>query len=188
MSELLIAAYQKNMDNSFFGLTNYTAATQQLLIEYGATGLHLTEHSRGTMTGGNARQTLYNTPGTAGMLSKTTVNNYGGAFNVYTADEQLAYLQNRASVTDPEQRANMVLKYQVHNNDPVGRWFFMGNNPGTGGVIPKDSNVFKELANVFTGATTVHSCYGSGASACARYWSNPSIPLLVPVTPRKEGD
>ncbi|MDZ5604334.1 hemagglutinin repeat-containing protein [Pseudomonas sp. RP23018S] len=188
LSELLIAAYQKNMDNSFFGLTNYTAATQQLLIEYGATGLHLTEHSRGTMTGGNARQALYNTPGTAGMLSKTTVNNYGGAFNVYTADEQLAYLQNRASVTDAEQRANLVLKYQVHNNDPVGRWFFMGNNPGTGGVIPKDSNVFKELANVFTGATTVHSCYGSGASACARYWSNPSIPLLVPVTPRKQGD
>nr|WP_199777922.1 hypothetical protein [Pseudomonas palleroniana] len=146
--------------------------------------MHLTEHSRGTMTGGNSRQSIYNMPDAAGLLSKTTVYNFGGAFNVYTADEQLAFLQNRSAVTDPVEQAKMVLKYEVHNNDPVGRWFFMGNNPGTGGVIPEGSSLLKELGNVFTGDTTMHSCYGSGAQACARYWPQ-GKPVLVPVSPRK---
>ena len=184
LSELLIAGYQKAMDNDFFGLTNYTTASRQLQLDYGATGLHLTEHSRGTMTGGNSRQSIYNMPDAAGLLSKTTVYNFGGAFNVYTADEQLAFLQNRSAVTDPVEQAKMVLKYEVHNNDPVGRWFFMGNNPGTGGVIPEGSSLLKELGNVFTGDTTMHSCYGSGAQACARYWPQ-GKPVLVPVSPRK---
>ena len=187
MSELLVAGYQKGMDNDFWGLTNYTAATRQIALDYGNTGLHFDEHSRGTMTGGNSRQSLYNQPDAAGLLSKTTVNNYGGAFNVYTADEQLAYLQNRAAVTDPVERAKMVLKYEVHNYDPVGRLFFMGNNPGTGGEIPKGSSLLKELGNVFTGDTTMHSCYGNGAKACGRFWPDmlENKPVLVPVSPRK---
>ncbi|WP_119742566.1 hemagglutinin repeat-containing protein [Pseudomonas sp. Larv2_ips] len=187
MSELLVAGYQKAMDNDFWGLTNYTEAAREIQLKYGATGLHLTEHSRGTMTGGNSRDSIANLPNAAGLLSKTTVYNFGGAFNVYRADEQLAYLQNRNAVTDPVERANMVLKYEVHNYDPVGRLFFMGNNPGTGGVIPEGSTYLKELINVFNGATTMHSCYGSGESACTRYWPDMKEmkPVLVPVSPRK---
>lgn len=187
LSELLIAGYQKAMDNDFWGLTNYTEAARDLQLKYGATGLHLTEHSRGTMTGGNSRDSIANLPDAAGMLSKTTVYNFGGAFNVFRADEQLAFLQDRASVTDPAERANMVLKYEVHSYDPVGRLFFMGNNPGTGGVIPEGSTYLKELGNVFTGATTMHSCYGNGPSACARYYTDMKEmrPVLVPVSPKK---
>ena len=63
----------------------------------------------------------------------------------------------------------------------------MGNNPGTGGVIPEGSTLLKELGNVFTGATTMHSCYGSGEAACMRYWPDmkEKKPVLVPVSPRK---
>jgi len=100
-----VAGHQKAMDNDFWGSTNYTEASQQIQLQYGATGLHLTEHSRGTMTGGNSRDSIANLPNAAGMLSKTKVYDFGGAFNVYRADEQLAYLQNRASVTDPVERA-----------------------------------------------------------------------------------
>jgi filamentous hemagglutinin len=131
-----------------------------------------------------SRDFIANLPDAQGMLRKTTVYDFGGAFNVYRADEQLAYLQNRAAVTDPVERANLVLKYEVHNYDPVGTWFIMGNNPGTGGVIPQGSSLFKELINVLKGETTMHSCYAYGPNACTRYWPE-GRPVLAPVSPRK---
>jgi len=63
----------------------------------------------------------------------------------------------------------------------------MGNNPGTGGVIPEGSTLLKELGNVLNGATTMHSCYRNGEAACMRYWTDMkgNKPVLVPVILRR---
>lgn len=187
-SELMVAGYQKYLDTDFWGLTNSTQATREVMLAYGDKGLHFDGHSRGTMTVGNAMESMMNTPDATGSLSNTSVNFFGAAYSVYKADELLGKLQNRDAVSDPATRDKMVLQYQIHQNDPVGVSIFVGNNPGTGGVIPPESSKLKEFINVFSGDTTVHSCYGDGAAeSCTRYWTNSpdSRPTFVPVTPKK---
>ncbi|MFO2466511.1 hemagglutinin repeat-containing protein [Pseudomonas sp. 15FMM2] len=187
VSELMVAGYQRVMDNDFWGLTNSTEATRQLQLDYGKKGLHLDGHSRGTMTIGNAMQSILNLPDASGLLSNTTLKFFGAAYNVFKADEQLSSLQNRDAVTDQAKREQMTVEYQIHNNDPVGTLGIMGGNPGTGGVIPPDSSKLKELLNVFTGDTTVHSCYGAGVKSCTRYWTDSpgSLPATLRVPDKK---
>ncbi|WP_249672141.1 two-partner secretion domain-containing protein [Pseudomonas abieticivorans] len=173
LSELLVAAYQKNLENNFWGLANATEQTRTAMLNYGESGLHLDGHSRGTMTVGNAMGSIMSLPDAVGSLSDTQINFFGAAYSVYKADEQLATLQNRDAVSSPSKRDDMVLQYQIHENDPVGRSFFVGDNPSTGGVLPDTTNGFKEFLNVLGGTYTVHNCYGAAApAACQQYWTD----------------
>lgn len=120
MSELLVAAYQKYMDSDFWGLTNATQEIKDLMLEYGQDGLHLDGHSRGSMTVGNAMESIIKMPGSQGALNSTTISFFGPAYNVSEADALLSYLQNRSAVGDAGQREAMVLTWQNHIADPVG--------------------------------------------------------------------
>ncbi len=82
ISELLVAGYQKFMENNFWGLTNSTQEAKDLMYSYGITGLELYGHSRGTMTLGNMLNS-FKQEGVHGIANEnTTINLYGPAFNV----------------------------------------------------------------------------------------------------------
>ncbi|OLG52317.1 hypothetical protein BXO8_00470, partial [Xanthomonas oryzae pv. oryzae] len=156
-SELLIAGYQKYLENDFWGLTNSTQEAKDIMLQYGATGLHIDAHSRGTMTDGNAEESIAKMPDAPGLLSKTTVSFFGPAYNAKKADDILSFLQNREVQGDPE---SMVLTLQNHMADPVGR--LIGGNPATGGTIPEGSNFMLEILRALGGSGTSHNCYGIG--------------------------
>ena len=171
LSELLVAGYQKNLENDFWGLTNAAEENRWMMLYYGTDGLHLYGHSRGSMTIGNAMESIAKIPGAAGLLSDTAVSFFGPAYNAAKADSILSYLQNRDAVADPIQRQNMVLSLQNHMADPVGR--MIGGNPSTGGAIPEGSSALNEMLRAFRGLQdTSHNCYGvpSGNSSCGKLW------------------
>lgn len=58
ISALLVAGYQKNMENDFWGLTNSTEKFKEVVGQYSGDGLKATGHSRGTMTIDNAMQSF----------------------------------------------------------------------------------------------------------------------------------
>lgn len=173
ISELLVAGYQKSLENDFWGFTNATEETKLEMIQYGQSGLQLDGHSRGSMTIGNAMESLARN-GNQGILSATTVSFFGPAYNAYQADSLLSYLQNRSAVTDPVQQQSMVLTLQNHIADPVGGGILIGNNPSTEGTIPTGSSSLCEIWRAITGQkNTSHNCYGaSGSEACARLWKD----------------
>ncbi|WP_183132047.1 hemagglutinin repeat-containing protein, partial [Pseudomonas syringae group genomosp. 3] len=184
-SELMIAAYQKSFENDFWGLSNATVQTKDYMIQFGQNGLHIDGHSRGTMTTGNAMESLARDTSNIGVLGDTSMNFFGAAYGVQKADALLSTLQDRSNYSTDTQRDAMVLQYQIHNFDPVGRAPLVGFNPGTGGTIPDDSNRLLEWLKVFGGDTTVHNCYGKGGEACKVYWrdSKDNLPHFVKVKP-----
>lgn len=172
VSELLIAAYQKHLEGDVFGLTNATQEVKNVMEQYGQSGLQLDGHSRGTMTVGNAMASLTKDPQAQGVLNKTNVNFYGPAYNVRQADELLAWLQNRDSMS-PEEKNKAMLMFQNHNADPVGSWPVVGNNAGTGGTIPQGSNILLEQLRAVAGQeNTVHNCYGGRNPNCDSFWND----------------
>lgn len=178
----MIAGYQKYMEGSTLGLTNATTEMVEMMDWYGQNGLHLDGHSRGSMTVGNALEVLKSRDNASGLLSNTTVNFFGPAYNAKTADGILSILQGRSSVQDVATYNSMILMFQNHYLDPVGN--LNGFNPGTGGILPKDSSVFSEFFNVMGGAVTVHNCYGAAVAACDKYWKD--SPISQPATPLKK--
>jgi filamentous hemagglutinin len=185
VSELLIAGYQKHLEGDTLGLTNATQEVKNAMYQYGQSGLQLDGHSRGSMTIGNAMESLAKEPGAQGTLSNTTVNFYGPAYNAQQADELLSWLQNRSSMT-PEEKARTMLMFQNHNADPVGSLPLVGNNPGTGGTLPQGSSRLREQIRAVTGQKdTVHNCYGAGDEACRQFWrdSPNQQPVLQPARP-----
>ncbi|WCE06374.1 hemagglutinin repeat-containing protein [Pseudoxanthomonas sp. JBR18] len=169
LSELLVAGYQKFLENDFWGLANATTEVKDVMLMYGQDGLHLDGHSRGGMTIGNALESVTGMQGSQGVLSGTTISFFGSAYNAAKADALLSNLQDRSSVVDPELMNSMVLNYQTHFADFVGR--YVGGNPATGGTIPDGSSWLKEVRRMLGGTNTVHSCYGStGAELCHQLW------------------
>lgn len=170
VGELMLAGYQKFLESDFFGLTQGTEDVKSLLLEHGKDGVHLSGHSRGSLTIGNALESLAKLPDAKGMLKGTTIDFFGPAYNAEKADKLLAYLQDRDSVTDPEERAKMAIRMENHFLDPIGRW--VGGNPGTGGVIPKGENMITVVMKAATGRpNTSHNCYGKGeAEGCGELW------------------
>lgn len=189
LSELLIAGYQKNLDNDFWGLTNATEETKWMMLYYGQEGLQLDGHSRGSMTIGNALESISKMPGADGVLSNTTISFFGPAYNAAAADALLSALQGYNGVADPSRPGDMVLTLQNHIADPVGR--LIGGNPATGGAIPDGTTLFEQMIRAATGQKdTSHNCYGSSMSpACGNLWIDftdkkpASVPVnqLVPV-------
>ena len=183
ISELLVAAYQKHLENDLTGLTNATQDTKGFMQKYGKDGLHIDGHSRGAMTTGNALESLKRQENFAGSLSNTTINFFGPAYNAAKADGILSNLQNRDAISSKAQKNEMVLKLQNHIADPVGR--IIGGNPSTGGTVPKESTTIFQMLRAATGQeTTSHNCYGnSNGDACKRFWSSDpeSKPSLQPI-------
>lgn|GEM_PF-715700 len=185
LSELLVAAYQKNLENDFWGLTNATEETKSMMLLYGQDGLHLDGHSRGSMTIGNAMESIAKLPGAAGMLSGTSVSFFGPAYNAAQADQLLSLLQDRNAIEDPIRRKELVLTLQNHIADPVGR--IIGGNPATGGTIPDGTTLLEQMLRAATGQqNTSHNCYGSpgGPGSCSEFWKkSPGMRAIsAPVT------
>jgi filamentous hemagglutinin len=113
-----------------------------------------------------------------GTLTNTTINLYGSAYNALQADNLLAPLQNRDTVTDLNLLNSMVIHQQTHQADFVG--YLIGGNPPTGGTIPPESSFMQETLRILGGANTAHSCYGNGDKKCGQLWDF-SKPILTPV-------
>ncbi|MCD6027636.1 MAG: filamentous hemagglutinin protein [Solimicrobium sp.] len=182
ISELLVVGYQYYLENDFMGLSNAVEETKNLMNQYGKDGLHLDGHSRGSITIGNALESLQNQPIAQGSLSGTTINFFGPAYSAQQADAILSHLQNRDLMTNLDDKNKAVLKFENHLADFVGG--LIGRNPGTGGTIPDGSSFIEEGIKAVYGENTVHNCYGhSIAKACGQFWRwlPNSQPVLQPV-------
>ena len=172
ISELLIAGYQKFMENSALGLTNATQQIVDLSEYYGGSGLNLVGHSRGGMTIGNALEAQLEN-GASDSLSQTTIQLYGSAHNSQDAANNLDTLNGNSDSETSNVSA------QTHQYDFVGR--ILGMNPSTGGEVSEGGSVIGEVLNTFTGEATVHNCYGAGNEKCsARFSSTPQLILTPP--------
>ncbi|PIX54266.1 MAG: adhesin, partial [Zetaproteobacteria bacterium CG_4_10_14_3_um_filter_54_28] len=129
VSELMVAAYQKFLENDFMGLSNSTEQVKNAMNQYGQTGLQLDGHSRGAMTIGNGLESKAQEPTASGSLNGTTIHFFGPAYNAQQADDLLSTLQERENLPE-EQQAWAVLQFQNHAADPVGG--LIGRNPSTG--------------------------------------------------------
>ena len=181
VSELMVAGYQKFLENDFMGLSNSTEQVKNSMNQYGQSGLQLDGHSRGAMTIGNALESQANTPNATGSLSRTTINFFGPAYNAQQADDLLSTLQDRSNLPE-EQQSGAILQFQNHAADPVGG--LVGRNSSTGGTIPEGSSTVQEAVRAGTGQpVTVHNCYGLGPTQCQQFWqdSPKQQPLLIPV-------
>ncbi len=169
VSELLVAGYQKFLENSTTGLTN---ATQQNVDLWKQTGGNITldGHSRGGMTVGNALDAVQEQGSKGGT---TIVNLFGSAYNAQDAANTVTQM------TDSKGQ----VKQSTHNYDLIGR--LLGGNAGTGGSIPEGSSVLQEVIRTMGGESTVHNNYGDGrlgSTGIDDYWGGVK-PVLQPVTP-----
>ena len=154
VSELLVAGYQKFLENDFWGLANATLEAKDMMKLYGETGLDIAGHSRGSMTLLNAMQSLQK-EGAVGSLSETMVHFFGPAASAQTAAKLLHELSGGKQDT---------VYLQNHKDDFVGT--ILGGNPATYDKVPEGSNKIKEWINMFNDQPTVHSCYGAGTREC----------------------
>jgi filamentous hemagglutinin len=146
LSELLVAGYQKFLENSTTGLTNATQQNVDLLNQTGG-NITLDGHSRGGMTVGNA-MTAAKEQGSKG--GTTNVNLFGSAYNAQDAANTVNQLTNgRGQVTS-----------QVHKDDFVGT--ALGGNAATGGTTPSGSSTLQEWIKMVGGDSTSHNNYGDG--------------------------
>jgi len=154
IGELLIAGYQKTMENDFWGLTNSTLEIKDFMKTNGQTGLVLDTHSRGAMTMGNGLESLTR-EGANGTLTGTDINMYGPAYNAQKAANMLYGLSN--GLKD-------YVNLQNHADDFVG--IFIGGNAETYGKRPDGSNKLLEGVRIFTKKENVHNCYQKGNDGC----------------------
>ena len=172
VAELLVAGYQKFLENGTTGLTN---ATQQNvdLIKQTAGDITLDGHSRGGMTVGNALTAVQEQGGSGG---KTNVNLFGSAYNAKDVANSVNQITNGTGE----------VKQSTNNYDFIGR--ILGGNAGTGGTIPLGSGALQEVISTMGGAATVHNCYGAGRAECTdRFGKDNVTPPLVPVLPTNTG-
>ncbi len=118
---------------------------------------------RGAMTIGNALEVL-NTMDLEAPLSNTTIKFVGPAYSAQDAANSLHDLSGGSQNS---------VQLQTHLADFVGR--LIGGNQATYGEIATGSSYIKEWIRMFGGASTVHSCYGTGAvsSDCYPTYSPP---------------
>ncbi|UNF47652.1 hemagglutinin repeat-containing protein [Bartonella krasnovii] len=161
ISELLVAGYQKFLENNFWGLTNSTQTAKALMYGYGLTGLELYGHSRGTMTLGNMLNS-FKQEGVHGIANENTdINFYGPAFNVLSAVDLLRYLRDGKQTT---------IGFDGHKYDFVSR--MIGGNGYTYETAPAGSNAWKEAWKMFTDPRNVHTCLGYAGDKCQRLYGS----------------
>ena len=156
-SELMVAGFQTFLEGNVSDLANATQEVKEFMNIYGESGLNLTGHSRGTMTIGNAMESLEQ-DGAQGVLFNTSAKFVGAAFNGQQAADLLDSL-SKGNVTS--------IQMQIHQDDFVGT--LIGRNEMTYSGRPEESSVIKEWINIFTGTSTAHSCYGAGRDGCGSY-------------------
>ncbi len=154
ISELLVAGYQKFMENNFWGLTNSTQEAKDIMSRYGNTGLHFDAHSRGSLTGFNMMNS-FKQEGVNDVAGKTTISFHGPAANVLAASGLLGYVSGGKQTT---------IGFDGHRFDFVSRW--IGGNGYTYETIPAGSNWWKETWNMFTNPNSVHTCLGHANAMC----------------------
>jgi filamentous hemagglutinin len=176
ISELTIAGYQKFLEGEKTALTNATQEVKSIMYQYGKDGLHLDGHSRGSMTVGNAMESiLASSERDKQLLSNTTITFFGPAYNAQKADSILNKLQGR-DFKDEAAAGDYVLALHSHYLDPVSS--VNGKNPSTGGSMPEGSSVFIEKLKVMFGNYTAHNCYGAAVEECRMYWDGQiSLPV-----------
>jgi len=154
IGELMIAGYQKFLENDFWGLTNSVVELKNISKTRGDKGLILDAHSRGAMTVGNAMESLER-EGTKSVLTETKINFYGPAYNAQKAANMLYNL------SDGKQD---YVSLQSHKDDFVS--IVLGNNPATHDGRRTGSSKVREWARIPVKKATVHSCYGGGNKIC----------------------
>ncbi|WP_375671004.1 filamentous hemagglutinin [Bartonella sp. CL434QHHD] len=154
ISELLVAGYQKFMENNFWGLTNSTQEAKDLMYSYGLTGLELYGHSRGTMTLGNMLNS-FKQEGVNDVAGNTTISFYGPAANVLAASGLLGYVSGGKQTT---------IGFDGNRYDFVSR--IIGGNGYTYETIPAGSNMWKEWWRVATNPISSHTCLGDASDKC----------------------
>lgn len=172
VAELMVAGYQKHLENEFWGLSRSTAEITELLKHYGTQGLELDAHSRGSMTVGNALEVLKSNNAAPGTLSETYLKFFGPAYNAEKAAGLLYQLSGGMQDS---------VSLENHRDDFVGS--IIGGNPATFDQVGPGSTKVKEWLNMFGGSATVHSCYGSGGGKpdCNAY-GNPN-PVNIKARP-----
>nr|WP_172462894.1 hemagglutinin repeat-containing protein [Bartonella doshiae] len=154
ISELLVAGYQKFLENDFWGLTNSTQEAEDLVKVYGNTGLRLNAHSRGGMTVYNGFHSLKQ-QGFWGIAGKTNVNLYGPAANAEATADMLKYLRGDKQTS---------VGFDGHRYDFVSR--IIGGNDYTYETVPTGSTRWKEWWNMFSDPNSVHTCLGDVSDKC----------------------
>ncbi|WP_375679200.1 MULTISPECIES: filamentous hemagglutinin [unclassified Bartonella] len=158
ISELLVAGYQKFMENNFWGLTNSTQEAKDLVYSHGITGLELYGHSRGTITLGNMLY-YFKQEGVRGIADNTNINFYGPAFNVLVAYGLLGYVSDGKQTT---------IGFDGNRFDFVSR--IIGGNGYTYETIPAGSNVWKEWRRVIKNPISSHTCLGDVGPKCQKFY------------------
>ncbi len=168
VAELLVAGYQKFLENGTTGLTNATQQNVDLLNQTGG-NITLDGHSRGGMTVGNALTAVQDQGNKGGA---TNVNLFGSAYNAQDAANTVNQLTNgQGQVTS-----------QVHEDDFVGT--ALGGNAATGGTTPSGSSTLQEWIKMVGGNSTAHNNYGNGKDekGIKDYWGGVK-PVAQPVKP-----
>ncbi|MBB4077275.1 filamentous hemagglutinin [Bartonella fuyuanensis] len=160
ISELLVAGYQKFMENNFWGLTNSTQEAKDLVYSHGITGLELYGHSRGTMTLGNMLNS-FKQEGVNDVAGNTTISFHGPAANVLAASGLLAYVNGGKQTT---------IGFDGNRYDFVSR--LIGGNGYTYETIPAGSNWWKETWNMFSNPNSVHTCLGDVGYRCQKFYGS----------------
>ncbi|WP_375697142.1 filamentous hemagglutinin, partial [Bartonella sp. AP14QHHD] len=158
ISELLVAGYQKFMENNFWGLTNSTQEAKDLVYSHGLTGLELYGHSRGTMTLGNMLNS-FKQEGVHGIADNTNINFYGPAFNALVASGLLGYVSDGKQTT---------IGFDGNRYDFVSR--IIGGNGYTYETIPTGSNMWKEWWRVIMNPISSHTCLGDVGYKCQKFY------------------
>ncbi|WP_375675950.1 MULTISPECIES: filamentous hemagglutinin [unclassified Bartonella] len=172
ISELLVAGYQKFMENNFWGLTNSTQEAKDLMYSYGLTGLELYGHSRGTMTLGNMLNS-FKQEGVNDVAGNTTISFYGPAANVLAASGLLGYVSGGKQTT---------IGFDGNRYDFVSR--IIGGNGYTYETIPAGSNWWKEWWRVATNPISSHTCLGDVGYKCQKFYSTSHLEQ-VPLRSKK---
>ncbi|SUV46216.1 hemagglutinin repeat-containing protein [Bartonella doshiae] len=154
ISELLVAGYQKFLENDFWGLTNSTQEAKDLMSRYGNTGLHFDAHSRGSLTGFNMMNS-FKQEGVNDVAGNTTISFHGPAANVLSASGLLGYVSGGKQTS---------IGFDGHRYDFVSR--IIGGNGYTYETVPAGSTRWKEWWNMFSDPRNAHTCLGGADDVC----------------------
>ena len=172
VSELLVAGYQKFLENDFWGLANATEETRNAMAQFGNDGLYVSGHSRGAMTIGNAATSLSRDNSLEEKLTDTRFRLVGPAYNANRLATQVDNMNGDAPTR---------VELQNHADDFVGS--IIGGNEATYDKRPEDSSRQNEWLRMFDEAPTVHSCYGNGAADPKGCFDNYGKPTTIQVRP-----
>lgn len=103
-------------------------------------GPALDGRSRGSLTVNNALECMLEAPESKEVASQMTVNFFEPAVNARNTDDMLSELQDRDSVTNPDECKEMVLRMKNHFANSSGTC--IGSDPSMGGTFLEGCSKF----------------------------------------------